>query len=110
MKTWMNNNWLKLLAIIVVMGALHPFPYVYYQVMNWIVMSASLLNAYQARKQSQNVLAVAFIAIAIGFNPLAPLHLSQNIWRIADVFVAVFFFVSFFLLRFSDDSKSAVRN
>lgn len=106
-KIWFKENWLKVVAVALVLGALSPlFPYAYYQLMAWIVSGASIMTAMQARDQKKTFLMWLFIFVAVVFNPLAPLYLRADIWQIADIVVAILFILSFFLIRKPDLSVS----
>ena len=101
-QTWLSFNWLKILAIILVLGAfaqLSFLPYAYYQLMNWAVMVAGLVTAEQAYKQDKRWVMWIFLLVAIVFNPISPIFLQPNIWLVADVSVAVLFLISLFVLR-----------
>lgn len=100
MSAWLQDNWLKLLAIAFALGALAPIPYfAYYQLMNWIVMGAALMTAWHAYKQNTLLATWVFVLVAVVFNPIAPLYLQADVWRIADIVVAALFAFSFFLVK-----------
>lgn len=100
MKTWMQDNWLKVLAIAMALGALAPIPYfAYFQLMNWVVVGAALMTALQAYKQKSIWLVWLFVLVAVVFNPVAPLYLSAEIWRYVDLVAATLFAISFFLVK-----------
>ena len=100
MKTWAQDNWLKVLAIAMALGALAPVPYfAYFQLMNWIVVGAALVTAYHAYKQKSDWLVWLFVLVAVVFNPLAPFYFSAEFWRYVDVAAALLFVLSFFLVK-----------
>lgn len=102
---WLSNNWLKVLGILFALGALAPIPfYAYYQLMNWIVVGAALVTAWQAYRAKKDWVVWLFILVAVIFNPLAPLYFSADVWRIADIVAALLLVLSFYLVR----SKSSV--
>jgi hypothetical protein len=98
MKNFFTNHWLKLLAIVMLLGALLTFPFVYYQLMNWVVVGASLVTVQQAYQRRMTALAWLFALVAVVFNPLAPLYLRADVWNIADLIAAVLFIISFFFI------------
>jgi FtsH-binding integral membrane protein len=101
MNTWINKNWLKILAIILVVGAI-PFkdaPFAYFQIMNWVVMGAGIVSAWQAYKKGSAPIMWLFIIIAVIFNPIAPLYFRADVWHIADLITAVIFLLSLFILK-----------
>ena len=93
-----RDHWLQILAILALAGALLPFPFLYYQGMNWIVVIAALMTAYRAHQKNTQWILWLFVAIAILFNPVAPFFLRQDIWRMADIVVALLFLASFFII------------
>jgi hypothetical protein len=99
MQFWLRDNWLKLLAIVMALGAFATFPYVYYQLLNWIVAGAALMTAYQAHRQKKEAVVWVFVALAVIFNPVAPLHLTTGLWQAMDVVAVILFAVSFYLMR-----------
>lgn len=104
MKTWLSFNWLKILAILAAAGTVMlekyvTLPYFYYQLMNWAVVMASLVIIWQANRQKKYAWGWLFALVAIIFNPIAPIYLNQDIWRIADLVVAGIFVISFFFIR-----------
>ncbi len=114
MKTWLGFNWLKLVAIALILGVLgsnystlYTLPYAYYQFMNWAVVGAALAVALQSFKQNKKYLTWFFVFVAVVFNPIAPIYLSQNIWQIADIVVAALFIFSFFLVRAKNNFSKA---
>ena len=101
MKTWIEFNWLKLLAIAFALGAVQTavaLPFAYYQYMNWIVLGASLMLARQANSKNKMFFVWLFILVAVTFNPLAPMYFRADIWQVLDLVVAGLFLASFFLV------------
>ena len=94
MKTWITYNWLKLLAIAFVLGAVYlayaviAVPFAFYQFMNWIVLGASIVTAVWL-----------FLLVGVTFNPVAPMYFNALVWNIADLVVATLFILSFVFLR-----------
>ena len=99
MNSWFNRHGLKLFAIVLLGGALYPFPYVYFQAMNWIVMLAAAQTIWQAYQQKTSWVIWLYGAIAILFNPLAPLYVRKDIWQLADLTAAVLFILAFAAVR-----------
>ncbi len=100
MNAWIRDNWLKVIAIGLALGALAPVPYfAYFQLMNWIVVGAALMTVLQAYKQNSLWIVWVFAFVAVIFNPVAPLYFSPDVWRIADITVAALFALSFFLVK-----------
>ena len=102
MKTWINYNWLKLLAIASVIGALQQMyilPFAYFQFMNWVVLGASLVTAQQANHQNKMFLVWVFLLVAVVFNPVAPMYFRPDVWQVADIVAIALFILSFVYLQ-----------
>ena len=100
MGSWVEANWLKVVAIFFVLGALAPIPYyAYFQLMNWIVVGAALMTALHAYREKNAWAAWIFILVAVVFNPVAPLYFSARVWQVADIAAAFLFVLSFFLVK-----------
>lgn len=74
-------------------------PYAYYQIMNWVVIIAATMVAWQSFRHNKLLIMWPFVLVAVVFNPLAPIYLTTIIWNVADVVVAVMFVISFFLIK-----------
>ena len=72
-------------------GAIAEWPYGYYTLLRWITCTASILVAFQAFEKNTDWAKIAFIIIAILFNPLAPIYLSRSIWIPLDIVTAILF-------------------
>ena len=95
---WLMNNWLKLLAIAALAGAIWGnFPFAYYQLMNWIVVGASIVTSMQASNKNRVPVMWLFILVAVVFNPIAPLYLDQSVWRIVDMVAGGIFAIALFI-------------
>jgi FtsH-binding integral membrane protein len=79
-------------------AAVGSFPYVYYQVMNWVVVIAALMVAWHAHKEKKDAIAWIFVAMAVVFNPIAPLYLRAGDWIVADIIAVLLFGLSFLVL------------
>ncbi len=103
MKTFYRDHWLKLVAIAMLLGVLtNYFPMVYYQLTNWAVMGAALTAAWQFYKRGNLWFTWIFVVVAVVFNPLAPLHIQQDIWRVIDLVGAALLVVGIILLSSKD--------
>ena len=105
MKTWINYNWLKLLAVAMTSGALaaayysKEYPYAYYQFMNWAVLGAAIITAKQASQHGKSFFVWLFIFVAVIFNPIAPFNLRVDVWQLADLIVIVLFVGSLLAIK-----------
>ena len=96
--TWVQQYWLRVIAFLLALGALATLPFVYYQLMNWVVMGAAILIAHDAFKQNQEAAAWLFVLLAMIFNPIAPFYLDPLSWKVADVIAALLLVASFFMV------------
>ncbi len=60
-------------------------PYGFYQLLRFMVCGTLAYLAYQAFETKHKVIAWSAVILAITFNPLLPLHLDKDIWRILNV-------------------------
>ncbi len=96
MKTWLKENWFKLLAILFLLGALGDWPYGYYQLLRWLILGVGGYSAYLAYNSGRKIWTGIFGVIALLFNPIIPFYLSRNTWQPIDIIVAIIFFISLF--------------
>lgn len=99
MKAWLVNNWFKLAAIGILLGAMSTHPYAYYQLLRWVVCGASAYSAYLYLKADRTALVWVFGIMAILFNPIVPFYLDKNTWQLLDLIAALVFTVSIFLKK-----------
>lgn len=100
MNTWIYNNWLKVVAIVMlVLAPLVVLPFAYYQLMSWVVLGAALMTAWQAKRMNMIAIAWLFLLVAVVFNPFASIYLKQSQWHIVDFVTAGIFLLSLFVIR-----------
>jgi len=68
-----------IIAAIMLLLALAPWPYGYYQLLRFVVCFNGAYIAYLAYNQQKNWVAWLFGFIAVLFNPLLPIYLSREI-------------------------------
>ena len=96
MKSWLKENWFRIIAIVFLLGALGDWEYGYYQLLRWIVALTAVYIAYTAFNSNKSGWGLVFAAIAILFNPIFPIYLDRGTWQLFDVVAAVVFSVSAF--------------
>jgi hypothetical protein len=74
-------------------------PYGYYQFLRWAVRGVAVFIAVKGYQWRVPWAIWCFAAIAVLFNPIAPIHLSREVWLPIDLVVAVAFVVSIPLVR-----------
>ena len=89
-----------IIAAVILLFALAPWPYGYYQLLRLVVCGVALYMAFVAFNL-QKILAVwVFGFVAILFNPLIPIQLSREIWKPIDVICALLFIlISFTMIK-----------
>ena len=102
------NNINKIVAVLLLI-ALLPLPYFYYQLLRIIVSFAAILNAFKFYSdypsQSTNMFLLpfklsdrkynilTFVVILTIWNPIFPIYMDKSVWMISDIIGAgVFFF------------------
>ena len=67
-------------------------PYYYYQLMRWCICGSAAYLAYQHYKEKGcGFLTVAFIVIAIVYNPIEPIHLFKEAWIVINIITVIVF-------------------
>ncbi len=102
MKKLLAYHWLKAFAIVMALGAIYPWPLnfdAYYQLLNWVVLGASLIVAKQAHEHDRPVMMWTYVFLAVLFNPFDPIKFTPIIWRVLDLVAALSFLVSIVTLR-----------
>ena len=95
-KIWVKDNWLNILAIIMLLVALGNHPYSYYQFLRWVVSIAAVCMVYLAHRLKAMFWAWFFVGVAMLFNPISPFYLSRGSWQKIDFVTAVIFFIAIF--------------
>jgi hypothetical protein len=99
MKKFIKENWLKIIAIVILVGALWNHPYSYFQILRWTVAVAGAYSAYTSFNSKNIFWGWVFVAVTILFNPIAPIYLQKDTWQTFDLIGAVVFSVSIFVKK-----------
>ncbi len=99
MKIIIKQNWFKIIAIGILIGALWTHPYSYYQILRWVVAIVGAYSAYISFDSENNFWGWIFVAVTILFNPIFPFYFTKNTWQIIDLVGAVVFLVSTFIKK-----------
>lgn len=81
------------------LGALAPWPYGYYQLLRFVVCPVSGYVAFLAYKWQKLWATWLFGIIAVLFNPIVPVHLSRELWQPVDLVCALLFAFIVFTLK-----------
>jgi len=99
----MNNKIKNIVAIsasaVLLLAIPSIWPYGFFEVLRWVVAGSAAYMAYSAHTISRNVWMLLMIFIVILFNPIAPIHLTKDIWVVIDTAVAGIFIISIFKLK-----------
>ncbi len=85
-----HKTFVIIAGIMLLLGVFSGWPYVYYQILRWVITIVGAVNAYQSYKEKRTGWMWVMIAITILFNPIAPIYLNKGLWTILDIVVAVF--------------------
>ena len=82
-------------------AALFPWPYGYYNFLRFCVCGAAAFLAYQqwTHDNAASKWVVIWGMIAVLYNPFVPVHLTREIWTTLNVATAVAFVAHFRILR-----------
>jgi uncharacterized membrane protein len=69
-------------------------PYGFYMLLRLILCATGVYGAYISKKQTKEKWLWIFIAIAVLFNPLIPVHLGLTIWLLVDVIAIIILGIS----------------
>ena len=84
----MSNRFILCLPTILLIVALFPMPYAYYQIMRWLLCGYSCFVIWDLHKQNKNSFQVTkgvFMLMAILYNPISPIHLARDSWLVINV-------------------------
>lgn len=70
--------------------ALAPMPYGYYQFIRIAITLVASINAFDLYKKNKSLLLVVFVSIIILYNPIFPIHISKAIWIPLNLVTALF--------------------
>ena len=88
-----------IVAAVALLAALGDWPYGYYQLLRFIVCGVSAYVAVIAYGWKRQWATWLFGAMAVLFNPLAPIHLSRDLWQPIDFACALLFVAVAFVLK-----------
>ena len=86
-------TWIKLSLAALMVLCLLPMPYGFYNLVRFLALIGFAILAVNAYRNSHNILAITYGALALLFQPFIKLVLGRDVWNIVDVAVAVFLIV-----------------
>lgn len=78
---------------------LSDLPYGYFQILRWTTCITAALFAYESVSWFKQPVPSIFIAIAVLFNPIFPIHLSRSVWLTLDVITGILFLAWIFKIQ-----------
>lgn len=91
----MNIKWLCIASAIFLLLAIPPgWPYGFYQLLRWAIFASSVVVTWGFYKSHITAWAFIFGAVALLFNPIAPIYLNKQSWVPIDFVAAVLFFLA----------------
>lgn len=82
----------RILCAILAAVAIAPLPYAYYRILRAVVFCGGSWATFR-EWENRPLLALAFAAIVILFNPIYPMRFDRSVWQVLDgVATAVFLF------------------
>jgi len=91
------NAVVLLVAVGFLLLALPRQSYGYYTLLRWVVCSAAAYHAASVYSRRKVPTVWLFAALALLFNPFAPVHLDRQLWKLVDLVAAVVFGVNAFV-------------
>jgi hypothetical protein len=88
-----------LIVAVLLLVAIAPLPYGYYQFMRWAVCGIGIYLAVSAYRWKRAWATWIFVAIAILFNPIFPIYLSREVWLPIDCIGSLLFSFSPLFLK-----------
>ena len=72
--------------------ALLPLPYFYYQLLRIVVTVVASIYAYKFYEDNQMAWVLVFGIIALIWNPIFPIYMDKSVWIVLDIIGAGIFF------------------
>lgn len=87
------NRVLKIILAIALLVCLFDMPYGYFQLIRVVCLIVFGFYAFDSFNKGKNNLGLAFLFLAILFQPILKIALGRTLWNILDVMVAIFLIV-----------------
>jgi len=95
----------SIIAALMLLVALAPWPYGYYQLLRFVTCGVAAYIAYTTYNWQKMWAVWLFGFIAVLFNPLIPIQLSRELWRPIDIICALLFGASAVFLKKPTEQK-----
>lgn len=84
----------KISAIALLFAAIPIFPYVFYQILKFLIFGTACFSGYLYHQEKNKKWMWIMVIIAVIFNPINPLYFGHPIWSVLDIIVSITFFRS----------------
>ena len=81
-------------AVMLLLALPSIWPYAFYQILRWVVTITGILNIIEFNKEHKSGWLLTMVAVAILFNPIAPVYLSKSSWLTWDILAAMIMFMA----------------
>jgi len=89
----------RCIAAALLFWALARHRYDYYVLLRFVTCGAAAHSSYLAFEQRRRTWPWLLAALALLFNPVFPVHLGRDVWKVVDVLVALFLLASIYFVR-----------
>lgn len=86
----MNKHTFFVVCCIMLLLALLPMPYGYYQLLRLVVCGSCIFGVYVNYKRKAS-LDIALCLIALLYNPIFTIHFDRGIWTVLNIITVVYF-------------------
>lgn len=95
-----RRRWIAtyLIPALLMLGALVPWPYLYYEVLRLVTLGCLGYELFWSQPWRWTRRQVTLLAILLIYNPMIPLHLPKKIWIAVNIICAIVLFVEMFRL------------
>lgn len=93
-------KYLYITCCILLLGALLPMPYGYYQFMRLAVCGTALYHIFKEYSHSENI-ALVSCGIALLYNPVFTVHFSREAWLPLNILTLIYF--GYLILKIKDE-------
>ena len=93
----MLENAIKIILAAFFFLCLADMPYGFYQFVRFLALIGFGILAYKNYERKENVMTIAYVGLAILFQPLLKISLGREFWNIVDVIVGIGLIVTIFI-------------
>src|SRR5260370_17440903 len=84
----------RLIVVAELLLALLRWPYSYYRILRWAVCIIASYGAFRTFDMGRRTWAWIFVALAVLFNPIAPIYFARATWNLLDALAAIVLLLS----------------